>query len=373
MRDDAAYEDGRAPRDEAAYIVMRQRQAPATYMNIEEQLTLYPELPSDERIAVEAYVSAHPEWQSALEEAKRWDHLLADVRRLGEDPSGDEALAYYVTTRGLQPDQAPEAVKHFVSRIEERIASDPALAARVSEMESRMRMLEEGSPAASQFEALRARQRGSSKSESTHHTPHPARDRERSSRSSRGAAPAGVFGGGPNGRSPGASLAERPRASSGLRSAAVALVVVAALYGVLYVAGNLARPSYERLADFTSDELSLEGYENVRGDSPYGRPPSSVELYVGALHQLRGAQSSYLGLFPGYDAARLDSAATLLRATLEDEPDASFLAGEAMFLLGKTELARGNLDAAKDAFERVISARGRKTAEARRLLEELRS
>ena len=341
-------------------------------MNIEEQLTLYPELSSDERNAVAAYVSAHPQWRPALEEAKKWDQLLAQVRRLGEDLSGDEALAYYVTTRGLQPDRAPDSVKHFVNRIEERIATEPALAARVAEMESKMRALEEGSPASAQFEALRMRHRGPSEPDSAHRTLRPARDRERSQAPQHGAPSAGANGRESYGRSTRLSTAGRPQAGANLRRAAAALVVAAALYGVLVVAGNLARPSHERLAEFTDVELSLEGYEHVRGDSQNGRPQSSVELYVGALHQLRTAHKSSLGLFPRYDAARLDSAAALLRATIEDEPEGSFLAGEATYLLGKTELARGNLDAAREAFERVMAARGRRSAEASQLLDELR-
>lgn len=342
-------------------------------MNIEEQLTLYPELSSEERRDVEAYVSAHPEWQSAFEEAKKWDHLLAELRHLGRDPSGDEALAYYVTTRRLQPDRAPEAVRLFLLRIEERITSDPAFAARVAKMESRMQALEEASPAAAQFEALRMRRREPSKPQSRQRTPRPADNRAPSSGASQKPRSASLNASGSNGRSSGDSAAAHPRAGSSMLRAAAALAVLAALYGTLYIVGDLARPSHERLAEFTTDELSLEGYENVRGESPAGRPQSSVEHYVEALHQLRTAQKSFVGLFPSYDVQRLDSAATLLRATVEGEPEASFLAGEATFILGKTELARGNLDAAENAFRRVIAFRGRRSPEAGRLLEEIRS
>src|SRR5690606_29794839 len=80
------------------------------------------------------------------------------------------------------------------------------------------------------------------------------------------------------------------------------------------------------------------------------------------------AQTGVLGLFPGFDQARLDSAATYLHEVLRLEPPESFLSSEARYLLGKTELARGNVDAAREAF---LQVRGRRRPEATELLERL--
>lgn len=310
-------------------------------MNIEEKITLYPELSGEERATVEAYVEAHPEWKSALDEAKRLDRLLNDVRQLGQDPSGDEALAYYVVTRHLQPSRAPGTISDLIRRIEEQIARDPAMAIRVAEMEARLQAAEESSPASEQFERLMKQHRSISESAS-------------------------------NG-SEAESHEERPAASSTLWRMAAALAALIALYGVLYLAGDLMRPPHERLAEFTEQELALEGYEVTRGEAYSNGPGEPMGIYLDALAHLRAAESSVLGLFPRFDEVRLNAAATRLQEVLEIEPADSFLAGEAAFLLGKTELGRGNVESAEQAFRRVVEMDGRKAPEARRLLADLGS
>lgn len=325
-------------------------------MKIEEQITLYPELSGEERAAVEHYVDEHPEWKPALAEARRWDDLLSGARALGREPSGDEALAYYVVMRRLQREQAPEEVADLIRQIEERIESDPALSARIAEMESRLHAADNASSASEQFERLTKRARG-------------GRDRTKGPRS-----PVAKPLDHSRLRSAnnGATVRRSHAASHGRRVLATVLVAVA-VYGVLYAAGQLARAPHERLAGFQEEELMLEGFENVRGGESEDAPNSAAVAYLDALEQLRGAETSFIGLFPGFDDARLDSAAVLLNEVISSEPAESFLAGEAAFLLGKTELARGNRDAASQAFGRVLVTGGRRAPEARRILVELGS
>lgn len=325
-------------------------------MNIEEQITLYPELTGEERAAVEAYVEAHPEWEPALDEAKRWDQLLRDVRMLGQDPSSDEALAYYVASRKLQPERAPAAVAALVRRVEEQIDSDPNLAIRVSEMQSRMDALEQSSPAEEQFERLMRQKRsgGMESGDSPYEPGIRAHREERSDRSPVEERSAG-----------------RSEVTSYLLRVAAAIVALVVVYGALYAAGHLMRPPHERLAAFDDGELTLEGYENVRGEGADAISNASIRNYLDALDELRAAESAMIGLFPRFDRERLDSAAILLREVRRMEPAESFLAGEAIFLLGKTELARGNVAAAEQAFSRVVASGGRRAADARRILVEL--
>lgn len=354
---------------------MRPRSAPATYMNIEEQITLYPELTGEERAAVEAFVELHPEWKPALEEAKRLNALLESARSLGRDPTSDDALAYYVTTRRLQPEQAPEAVKDLLRQIEEHINRDPALEMRVAEMESRLRAIEDGSSAAEQFHALMERRR--------HHPPPSgsASRRTPAARRANSGWPEAARSSPAGGRNVvaegdgwgGAPSPARRGGRTYLRRSVAAIIALAALYGALYIVGDVTRPTHERLAHFSDRELALEGYENVRGDDMAEELPAPTDAYLEALAHLRNAQTSFLGLFPTFDDARLHRAAALLNEVIRTEPEESFLATEAAFLLGKTELARGNVDAAEQALSRVIASGGRKAPEARRILEGLRS
>lgn len=356
--------DDRPYNDEAAYIVTRRRSAPTIHMKIEEQITLYPELSEEERSAVEVYVDAHPEWKPALDEAKRWDELLHDVRLLGREPPGDEALAYYVVTRGLQPARAPEEVAEFMRQVEEQIESDPALAALVARMESRLNAAQEASPASAQFERLTRRVRSVPKMGA----PFEVSEQPGSAEQGRHVAgkPVEEFA------RDGDSRIFQSSDSHVWRLLA-AVIATVALYGILYTGGQLARPLHERLAQFNDEELSLEGFSNVRGSESADETRAAVISYLNALEQLRGAETSFIGLFPTFDKGRLDSAAALLNSVIRIEPSESFLAGEAAFLLGKTELARGNIDAASQAFSRVIAAGGRKAPEASRILADLGS
>ncbi len=338
-------------------------------MTIDEQITLYPELTGEERATVEAYVAAHPELKPALDEAKQWDRLLNDVRLLGQEPSGDEALAYYVVTRSLQAERAPEAIASLIRRIEERIKIDPSLAIRVAEMESRLQAAEEGSPASEQFERLMKSHRSAAGAGFDSARPKPA---DRSVETEPVEKYDGTHSDERDGRGR-ASKRPRSRAPSSFRGIAAALIALIALYVVLYIAGILARPSHERLAVFSDQELTLEGYENVRGDVSADAPGAPIGVYLEALTHLRSAQTSFVGLFPTFREASLDSAATLLNEVIRSEPAESFLAGEAAFLLGKTELARGNVEAAEQALRHVISSGGRKAPDARRMLAEISS
>lgn len=190
----------------------------------------------------------------------------------------------------------------------------------------------------------------------------------------------------------------------------VVALAAAVIYALLFVGGRWARPDHERLATFTSEELELEGYDAVRGPDTNGAERAgengarengtdengtrengraddfgvengaaangggtATAYYVRALDRLRTAETSVLGLFPRFRAEPLDSAASLLRRVIALEPDDSFLADEAHYFLGKTELARGNVAEAERELSRVATSPGVRAEDARRLLEEVRS
>lgn len=307
-------------------------------MNIEEKIAIYPELSSKERDEVRAYVKAHPEWESALSDAARWDELLITARSLGEDESGADAIAHYVVTRDLRLDEAPPDVVNSIRSIRERVESDPEMQDEARRMSAKYAEIEAAVPARAHFERL---------------TGH---DFDLYTGADDAAGGAAAYQSGVGRRIGYASpLVWRVAAS---------FVALLATYGLLFVVGETLRPQHERLASFEKDEVEVEGYGVVRSDEEL-RP--SNDLYLGALEQLRLAETSFIGLFPSYDQTRLDSAAGMLSQVIAYEPDGSFLEGEASYLLGKTELARGRLDAADEAFARVIAAGSRWAGEASRI------
>ncbi len=313
-------------------------------MNIEERIALYPELSEEERARVRAYVDEHPEWKPAFDHATRLDELLSAARSLGDDPPSAEAIAYRIATRGLRLHDAPSDVDHNLQSLRTLISRDPELKKQSDQISRRLAELEKAVPAQAQFERLTGHDLNSYS--------------------------------GVEDVSGGAAVFARNRKRSGGASPfvwriAASLAALIAVYGILFVIGEGLRPDYERLASFEEDELVLDGYDVLRGRGDSALGNSAVDLYLGALFHLSQSEFSYLGLFPSFDDARLDSAAFMLREVIASEPAESFLAGEAAYMLGKTELARGEIGAAREALSQVVALGGRQAEEARDLLSEI--
>lgn len=312
-------------------------------MNIEEMLAAYPELSDRERADVRAYVEAHPAWGPALVEATRWDELLRAARSAKEHAPHDEAIAYYVATRDLRLDEAPEDVAETIREIRNRIERDPELQQEVRRMAVRSAEIEAAVPAGAHFERL------------TGHRLENYPDVN------------DAAGGTAGYRSEPERIGTASPIVWRIAASIVALVVT---YGVLFAVGESLRPQHERLGSYEEDEVVIDGFGVNRSESD-DELSASVRLYLDALEQLRHAETSFIGLFPSYDQARLDSASGMLSQVIANEPDQSFLAGEAAYMLGKAELARGRIGAADEAFSRVVAAGGRRAADARRMQSEI--
>lgn len=313
-------------------------------MNIEDRISLYPELSAEERAEVDDYVDLHPEWRAALDEARLWTELLEAARTLGEDPPGRDALAYYAATRNLSFENAPPVIADTVLRLRARIEADPDLSRRAETMMARKNEMDSESPAAAHFERLTGRSLADIDA---------ALSGKESASDTRPALP----------RRKARSVSKWP-----LGRAATAVAALVAVYGLLLIAGHLSRPSHERLASFEAHEISLEGYETQRGMQRPSDSNPAIDRYLAALQELRRAETSFLGLFPSFVPERLDSAAILLSDVIEQEPQGSFLSNEATYLLGKTELARGNIDEATRALSEVVDSQGLRADDAHRIL-----
>ena len=328
-------------------------------LKIEEQIEQYALLSPEERQEVDTYVAAHPEWTSALDEAKRLAALLRDARLLDEAPPGDEALAYYLAAQGLGPTSGAQDVYH---RIEAQIEADPALRARADALAERLRELDAASDPVAQFERL-----------SGYKLPppppgDPPTSEARTSDPKRAAD-----------RAPRRTSGEGRRTSSlnrWVRRTSVLALALVGLYGALFAFSQATTPTYERLAAFRSDEVRTDIYGRPnRGGTPQADTLSIEALFLEALPLLQEARTSTLGLFPRYDEAKLERAAELLEQIIAREPP-GFTRAEAYYLLGKARLAQGDVEAARDALRPVAygeegAGPGRQDEAAERLLEAL--
>lgn len=318
-------------------------------INIEEMLTLYTELSDEEREVVRAYVAVHPEWASALDEARRWDELLRSVQDVDEHGTDADSIAYYVATRDLSVDDAPPEVARAIREMKTRIEGDPELRARVSRMASDAAEVEAAVPAGAQFERLTGHDLDSypTVDDAAGGTVRHEFDVERE-----------------------IDVAQMAPASAFAWRAAASVVALIAVYGILFAVGESLRPQHERLGAFTEAELVLEGFDVSRSDVE-DEVSLSASRYIEALDNLRRSRTSFLGLFPSYDESRLDAAAGMLDEVVTNEPQDSFLAEEATYMLAKTELLRGRNDAAAAAFSQVVASGSRRAEDARRILREM--
>lgn len=315
--------------------------------HLPDMIWRYGDLTADERREVDAFVAAHPEHASFLEEARRLYGLLRGARLLDRPGVDDDLLAYYITTSYLSRHPAPVALRPAFERVQARVAQDPHLQARYDAL--RLRLEAVTAAAADPFEQFE--QLTGHRLERPEAAPPPA-PRPR-----------------PAPRAPDRS-ARIYRLHRPLAWAFAAAVLGVALYGVLLFAGRAALSDTERLGLIDPSTLALDGYE-VRGMSL----PALDELYLQGLRQLRDAHTTTLGLFPRYDAAQLEAAQAIFQHVLaqtEDDPTA-FVRLEAAYYLAKTRLYQGDVAEARELLEQVVAQEGLHAEDARQVLAALES
>ena len=294
---------------------------------IEQKLLLYGDLTPLQRVEVEDYVQRHPEWAPLLAEAQALHDLLRAGRTDEAFPDAS-ALAEYVVDQALNRPLTPEsAARH--SLVEEALAENPMLERQARAMRQRLQQLAaEAEDPLVQFERLTGR-----------------RD---------------VF-------EPASPVAPRVLPWRTLRFAVAACLAIVALYGALALTSHLTRPERARLADLGDLPEAYEGL-HLRGDAPADR---TADRYALALEALANARRSTLGLFPHYDDAALGGATAQLREVVDASGPDSWEGLEALYVLGKINLYRGQDDEALWALQSVVALEGPHAAEARRLLDYL--
>lgn len=330
----------------------------------ESQLLNYDSLPASARAEADAYLAEHPDAARLVAEGRALHALLGQAARFGAEVPDTEALAQFVTAQFMAHRPLPPEVEALGQRIHDALAAHPELERQYSMMLDRLRSLTDAAESPhTQFERLVGYSLTGAPSRTPTSGPADAngapavaapRQRHRSWR-----APADE----PDGR----PLLQR---LSFPRLALAASLLLALLYGSLFLASNAEQTEWERLANL---EAIPSEYEGLRLRGVDGGMDPAAERYAAALDRLNTARSSTLGLFPAYDEAQLDTTVQLLRQVTElDQPDAA-LGLEAWYLIGRVLLYRGDVAAARDAFQIVVERQGPSTPDARRLLDALPS
>jgi flagellar biosynthesis GTPase FlhF len=330
--------------------------------SLEDKILQYPALSREEQREVEARVQDRPELQALLREAKALEDVLAEARLLVKTPPGDEALAHYLVTERLGSKHAlPKAVRSAHDRVKAHLEEHPEERERLRTFEERLNDVEaESTDPARQFEELTGHALADEAEQPPSEAREPSDARYRSEQRPE--------------RAPDRDSSARvyQMATRWSRRAAVAALLVAGLYGALFLASRASQSETERLAAFSDEELSVQGYRMRDGGASTPTDSASADArYLRALASLRKARSSTLGLFPRYDAERLRRAERLLRKVTEQTESDSFLHLEALYFLGKTQLAMGQREAARTSLRRVIEGQGRKAGAAREVLRTL--
>lgn len=330
--------------------------------DIKRQILNYDDLPAEERRVVDAYLDEHPDAASLRDEGRAIRALLEEAGRFDAEVPDAEALAQYVAAQHMAQRPLPADLTELGRRIEAAFEEHPEVERQYSIMQDRLKtLMAEAEAPRAQFERLTGHRLGA--------LPVEAQPAEPATSPTAPAAPPTAR----RDRSKGwrtsvtehLSLLQRVSLP---RLALAATLVVALLYGSLFVASRSGQPEHVRLADLDAVETEFAGLR-LRG--PDGQLDLAADRYAEALETLEGARSSVLGLFPRYDPSELTEAIGLLEQTVELEGPDSALGLEARFLIGEILLHKGEIEAARDAFELVVERQGPSAPDAQRLLDEL--
>lgn len=318
-------------------------------MTLEERILLYPDLPPEERRAVDAAVAGQPELEAMLDDVRDLHALFGEAELSDALQPGVEALSHYVVSGGLPP----RGTDPVADRLRAALDTDAALREEYETMQARMAQLDtEAEPAELQFQRLAAR-----KPAAEAPLPPPPAAPTRRPRPARRAK-------------------EREAISSGrhlvtrvaFRRAVAAFVVVCAIgYAALFAAGPSMLSDEQRLADL--DEVPV--YTGFRLRGPGGVTDPTLQAYGEAVQALEDARRSTLGLFPHYDARELEAAAARLETLIAEHPGSEALTLDARYVLAKVRLYQGNEDAARRQLRTVLQREGPSAPDAERLLEAL--
>jgi len=331
------------------------------WCSMNEKIWFYNQLSQEEQSEVEQHVEKHPELMPLLEEAKALGPLLQENGVLPTDPRVDEALAYFIATKGASPHRLPGSLQWAFDRIEERLAADPELRLRYEEIARRLKTLEAASDPVQQFERL-----------SGLRLPRlaPTHRRQLVVHEDTSVALPGVDGISSDGTP---ALRQSVSLRAVWRCAAIMVGVVAfcfVCYGALMLLSNATESDLEHLA--ASAPLSVMADQiSLRGDVSETREARQEQDVARAYSLFQAAHTDIYGLFLRYDQTTVAEAARLVRAVLDEAEVPPVIYEEAAYLLARVRLAQGDEAGARAMLGPLVSDGRYNVEQARTLLHEL--
>lgn len=152
------------------------------------------------------------------------------------------------------------------------------------------------------------------------------------------------------------------------------LLLLGLLAGGLWGLDQATRSPLDRLAAIDVSETRIEGYRTTASQAVSAPDSASADrLFLRALVKLRASRTTTLGFFPRYRDPPLSVARALLQEVIDRAPADSFVGLEARFFLAKTELAREDVDAARQQLLVLARRDNRRAVEAVSLLRDLQA
>ena len=322
--------------------------------SLSDRLDDYAALPPDERAAAARDAAASPEYAEQFAEARALAALLdaAAAARPGRPVSEDDLAAFLA-------DQALGLVPSDAVRVEAALAADPGLRDAADRMRSRLANLDAHAAGAesaeAQFERLFGRTLPSPAAAAPAEAP---RSAHRNGEARHAARPSADRAAAPPPRA--------ARSGTGRRVLVLAAALLVA-YGGLAAVSASQQTGRARLADL-ADLASYAPIETRGADAD----PLAARLDT-ALDGVAGARRTTLGLFPRFDSARLDAVAVDLAGISSAADPASSVSQEARFALARVRLHQSRDGDAVRLLAALVSEQSYRSAEARRLLDAIRT
>ena len=282
--------------------------------------------PEDKR-RVEAFVSANPEWEDCLREARRWEVLLNDSRKLADSRMDDLQLPDALASRRLPPVESRNPLRRMLSGILKRSGASGGARVRRSLHAERRYERDSDSHVARHFESL---------------TGHVVRE-------------PGV----PEVRNLSGSLSGKNRrrirtAPRPVRMAAGTVGAAVVVYLVLFVASVTHYAPAEKLARLTEADFTWTRFGvTTRGEDAMWQQ-LMADRYNAALDLAASSRKSFLGLFPGYRADRLLTARNAVRETIAIQLQREPAPAHAYLVLAKLNFLLGDTLQSLEALKQVV-------------------
>lgn len=309
-----------------------------------EKIWSYGILTDQEKVEVESFVAANPEYRPVLKDSKAVHALLGEAGTLLDDPVENIAMAYLVAHSQITSGIAPGILDRAFKELEHKIEAMPHALERYEKVRDRMEEIALNSSPLAQFEQLSgySLERDFSKVEDNN----------------------GAFTGNRRVKDRPAIASQKSskgRFRSGVRAAllfAVPLFVM--VWG--FHENRLARNAYT-----SADILLVNEIVEERGLDEFLKPVSPDVVFTFAQRALYESQKVWLGVYYTYDEEKLAYAEELLLRVRQNEVSSPFLKEESTYLLAKANLAKEDFPTARLLLDELINMRGRRLREASEL------